>query len=102
MTNDVSAVTPPSPATHPVTRPAAPPTGAKPETDAAVAAATDATVGTEAESLAQLRGDCARMAPHWKAERCGAPAPGTASDLHGVRVPAASAALLLAMSDYGG
>lgn len=53
------------------------------------------------ESLDQLRGDCARMAPHWKAAHRMPPSGGSASDLHGVRVPAASAALLDGMSEYG-
>ncbi|MFG2141277.1 hypothetical protein [Streptomyces sp. NPDC048650] len=53
------------------------------------------------ESLDQLRGDCARMAPRFAAGRSGAPAPGRASDLHGIRVPAKSAALVDGMSDYG-
>jgi hypothetical protein len=54
------------------------------------------------DDLAALRGDCARMARHW------AP-PGPDDDarpvppslIHGVRVPARSARLLDAMSDYG-
>ncbi|MEU8704400.1 hypothetical protein [Streptomyces sp. NPDC048565] len=55
-------------------------------------------------SLAELRGDCARMAPHWAA-----PARTTAkpvepvehSRIHGVTVPPSSARLIDAMSDYG-
>ncbi|MGV9254665.1 hypothetical protein [Streptomyces sp. NPDC003697] len=51
--------------------------------------------------LASLRGDCARMAPHWEApDRTGA-APVPPSLIHGVDVPASSARLLDAMSDYG-
>ncbi|MFH8572246.1 hypothetical protein [Streptomyces sp. NPDC017993] len=53
------------------------------------------------ESLDQLRGDCARMAPHWKAGRRSTPAPAGASDLHGIKVSAASAALVDGMSEYG-
>ncbi|MFD7108345.1 hypothetical protein ACWIG3_35375 [Streptomyces celluloflavus] len=53
------------------------------------------------ESLAQLRGDCARMAPRWRAGRSAAPAPGRAAELRGVEVPAASAALVDGMSEYG-
>ncbi|MER0246024.1 hypothetical protein AAHZ94_29440 [Streptomyces sp. HSW2009] len=57
----------------------------------------------EPESLAELRADCALMAPHW-------PAPGTAGrtappvgpgHIRGVRVPAASAHLVDGMSEYG-
>ncbi|MEV0369403.1 hypothetical protein AB0I10_06220 [Streptomyces sp. NPDC050636] len=53
------------------------------------------------ESLDQLRGDCARMAPRWKAGRPDAPEPGRAADLHGVEVPEKSAALIDGMSEYG-
>ncbi|MEU6401725.1 hypothetical protein [Streptomyces sp. NPDC046985] len=52
--------------------------------------------------LASLRGDCARMAPHWTApprRRASRPVP--PSHIHGVNVPAASARLLDAMSEYG-
>jgi hypothetical protein len=52
--------------------------------------------------LASLRGDCARMAPHWAVpERAPSP-PASPSLLHGVSVPPASARLLDALSDYGG
>ncbi|WP_282703620.1 hypothetical protein [Streptomyces sp. CC219B] len=51
--------------------------------------------------LAALRGDCARMAPHWAAPDRVTPLPVSPSLIHGVRVPAASARLLDAMSDYG-
>ncbi|MGC0332476.1 hypothetical protein RKD23_005466 [Streptomyces sp. SAI-170] len=51
--------------------------------------------------LASLRGDCARMAPHWAvADRLDA-RPVSPSSIHGVTVPPASARLLDAMSDYG-
>ncbi|MFI9049671.1 hypothetical protein [Streptomyces sp. NPDC053427] len=60
-----------------------------------------ASATADPESLDQLRGDCARMAPRFTAARSGAPAPGKASDLHGVRVPARSAALVDGMSEYG-
>ena len=67
----------------------------------------------EPESMDELRGDCARMAPHWSAApffpstahpapaavRPGAPASYEA--LRGVRVPAASARMLEGMSEYG-
>ena len=53
----------------------------------------------EPESMAQLRGDCAHMAPHWPHA---APAEARAPQpLHGVRVPPASARLLEGMSEYG-
>ncbi|SCK25108.1 hypothetical protein [Streptomyces sp. WMMB 322] len=63
------------------------------------------------ESMDELLGDCARMAPHWTepawalhipADR-DVPAVGAASHeaLHGVRVPAASARMLEGMSEYG-
>lgn len=51
--------------------------------------------------LAVLRGDCARMAPHWAAPDRDAVRPVPPSLIHGVRVPATSARLLDAMSDYG-
>lgn len=53
-------------------------------------------------SLAQLRGDCARMAPHWVVPAAAVPAPVPPSLIHGVVVPAASARLLDSMSPYGG
>jgi hypothetical protein len=51
--------------------------------------------------LASLRGDCARMAPHWAAPARAAALPVSPSLIHGVSVPPASARLLDAMSDYG-
>ncbi|MEU6776413.1 hypothetical protein [Streptomyces sp. NPDC046759] len=51
--------------------------------------------------LAALRGDCARMAPHWAAPEHPKARPVPLSLLHGVTVPARSARLLDAMSDYG-
>ncbi|MEU8787732.1 hypothetical protein [Streptomyces sp. NPDC048637] len=53
------------------------------------------------ESLDELRGDCARMAGRWKAGRPSSPEPGRAADLHGVKVPSSSAALVDGMSEYG-
>ncbi|MFI1762853.1 hypothetical protein ACH41H_12490 [Streptomyces sp. NPDC020800] len=50
--------------------------------------------------LASLRGDCARMAPRWAAPRHDS-RPVPPSLIHGVTVPARSARLLDAMSDYG-
>ncbi|MFM9367455.1 hypothetical protein [Streptomyces sp. Da 82-17] len=52
-------------------------------------------------TLEQLRGDCARMAPHWKQARETAPQPVSPANIHGVTVPGTSARLLDAMSDYG-
>ncbi|MER6009256.1 hypothetical protein [Streptomyces bluensis] len=51
--------------------------------------------------LADLRGDCARMAPHWAAPDRIIALPVSPSLIHGVTVPPASARLLDAMSDYG-
>ncbi|MGW2820258.1 hypothetical protein ACWC24_04535 [Streptomyces sp. NPDC001443] len=51
--------------------------------------------------LASLRGDCARMVPHWAAPDRFTPHPVSPSLIHGVTVPSASARLLDAMSDYG-
>ncbi|CAM5415264.1 hypothetical protein [Streptomyces fumanus] len=53
------------------------------------------------ESLAALRGDCARMAPHWPAGARAAARPVPPSLIHGVRVPPASAELLDATAEYG-
>ncbi|MGW6724026.1 hypothetical protein [Streptomyces sp. NPDC054995] len=52
-------------------------------------------------SLAALRGDCARMAPHWTASVKSAPAPVQPSLISGVRIPPSSARLIDAMSEYG-
>ncbi|WP_156721917.1 hypothetical protein [Streptomyces apocyni] len=52
-------------------------------------------------SLEQLRGDCARMAPHWTAPARTAPAPVPPSLIHGIVVPPHSAKLLDSLSDYG-
>ncbi|MFE3635745.1 hypothetical protein [Streptomyces sp. NPDC059168] len=51
--------------------------------------------------LASLRGDCARMAPRWAPPTHAGPGPVPPSLIHGVTVPARSARLLDAMSDYG-
>ncbi|MEV0224261.1 hypothetical protein [Streptomyces sp. NPDC050704] len=51
--------------------------------------------------LVELRGDCARMAPHWVAPARIAALPVSPSLIHGVTVPVGSARLLDAMSDYG-
>lgn len=62
----------------------------------------------EPESLAQLRGDCARVPARWhRHETADAPARGRGDDAgeparpHGVHVPERSAHLLDGMSDYG-
>ncbi|WP_320778531.1 hypothetical protein [Streptomyces sp. CRN 30] len=52
-------------------------------------------------SLASLRGDCARMAPHWPSAERGPALPVPPSLIHGVSVPPRSARLLDAMSEYG-
>jgi hypothetical protein len=52
-------------------------------------------------SLAELRGDCARMAPHWTAAAKTAAKPVERARIHGVTVPPSSARLIDAMSDYG-
>jgi hypothetical protein len=51
--------------------------------------------------LAELRGDCARMVPHWEAPARITARPVSPALIHGVTVPPASARLLDAMSDYG-
>ncbi|MEU5216200.1 hypothetical protein AB0G79_08360 [Streptomyces sp. NPDC020807] len=53
-------------------------------------------------SLAELRGDGARMAPHWVTPVAPAPAPVSPASIHGVVVPAASARLIAATAEYGG
>lgn len=52
-------------------------------------------------SLAALRGDCARMAPHWSAPAKTDRVPVKPSLIHGVTVPPGSARLIDAMSEYG-
>ncbi|MFD7438611.1 hypothetical protein [Streptomyces sp. NPDC059861] len=64
----------------------------------------DASVPTSVDlegDLASLRGDCARMVPHWSAPDRHAARPVPPSLIHGVTVPPRSARLLDAMSDYG-
>ncbi|MFI7386819.1 hypothetical protein [Streptomyces sp. NPDC049813] len=61
------------------------------------------------DGLAALRGDCARMVPHWVLPRApwetdrvaAAPAAEGVAGIHGVVVPAASARLIDAMADFG-
>ncbi|MBA6435347.1 MULTISPECIES: hypothetical protein [Streptomyces] len=64
-----------------------------------------ATGAIEPEYLDQLRGDGARMAPHWTVTVAAAPtrpvSPVAASRIRGITVPATSADLLAGMSDYG-
>ncbi|WP_327711504.1 hypothetical protein OG912_26155 [Streptomyces sp. NBC_00464] len=52
-------------------------------------------------TLAELRGDCALMAPHWVVPTKVAPTPVGPSLIHGVTVPPASARLIDAMAEYG-
>ncbi|MFF5896355.1 hypothetical protein ACFY8O_10585 [Streptomyces argenteolus] len=52
-------------------------------------------------SLAELRGDCARMAPHWVVPAKTTAKPVEPSRIHGVTVPPSSARLIDAMSEYG-
>ncbi|MFJ9866306.1 hypothetical protein [Streptomyces sp. NPDC101165] len=53
------------------------------------------------DDLASLRGDCARMVPHWTVPQHADSRPVPPSLIHGVTVPKRSARLLDAMSDYG-
>ncbi|MFJ2770119.1 hypothetical protein [Streptomyces sp. NPDC087300] len=53
------------------------------------------------ETMETLRGDCARMAPHWAVPAAAATAPVPPSLIHGITVPPASARLLDGMSEYG-
>jgi hypothetical protein len=53
------------------------------------------------ESMETLRGDCARMAPHWVVPATAAAAPVPPALIHGVTVPPASARLIDGMSEYG-
>lgn len=52
-------------------------------------------------TLAELRGDCARMAPHWVVPVRTVPTPVAPSLIHGVNVPPASARLIDATAEYG-
>ncbi|MEU8831128.1 hypothetical protein [Streptomyces sp900116325] len=52
-------------------------------------------------SLAELRGDCARMAPHWVVPATVTSTPVTPALIHGVTVPAASARMIDSMAVYG-
>ncbi|MER5281331.1 hypothetical protein ABT025_37235 [Streptomyces sp. NPDC002809] len=57
--------------------------------------------GESETGLAELRGDCALMAPHWVVPTKTAPTPVAPSLIHGVTVPPASARLIDAMAEYG-
>lgn len=59
------------------------------------------TGAAEPESLDELRGDCARMAPHWALGHAPAPGPVSPARIRGITVPSSSAALLDGMSEYG-
>ncbi|WAP55576.1 hypothetical protein PS467_12510 [Streptomyces luomodiensis] len=68
------------------------------------ASAFSATGVIEPEQLEELRGDGARMAPHWAVTVSPAAAPASPvspSRIRGITVPPASADLLAGMSDYG-
>ncbi|OKI05158.1 hypothetical protein A6A06_11000 [Streptomyces sp. CB02923] len=75
--------------------------GVTPRSAAVSGAASRSVPGTpaEPESMDQLLGDCARMAPHWRSGPQAPPSP--ARELHGISVPASSAALVSGMSEYG-
>lgn len=49
----------------------------------------------------QLLGDCARMAPHWPVPADPRPDRVAPSQIHGIRVPAASARLIASTAVYG-
>ncbi|MFB6620536.1 hypothetical protein ACIGFK_35095 [Streptomyces sp. NPDC085524] len=51
--------------------------------------------------FAGLLGDCARMAPHWAVPAGPRPARVAPSQIHGIRVPAASARLIADTAAYG-
>ncbi|MEU8955724.1 hypothetical protein AB0C93_15620 [Streptomyces sp. NPDC048518] len=61
-----------------------------------------AALPTEApETMETLRGDGARMAPHWAVPAAAAAAPVPPSHIHGITVPPASARVIAGMSEYG-
>ncbi|CAL9395255.1 hypothetical protein [Streptomyces sp. enrichment culture] len=53
-------------------------------------------------TLAELRGDSARMAPHWAVPAVAEPAPVPPSLIHGVVVEPSSVRLIAATAEYGG
>lgn len=56
---------------------------------------------SEPESLAELIGDCRRMARHWEAPKPEKTAVVAPSSLRGITVPAASAHVVGGMAEYG-
>ncbi|MFJ3200676.1 hypothetical protein [Streptomyces sp. NPDC086989] len=62
------------------------------------------TAGNAADTrpaFARLLGDCARMAPHWAVPADPRPDRVAPSQIHGIRVPAASARLIASTAEYG-
>ncbi|CAM5415262.1 hypothetical protein SAVIM338S_02224 [Streptomyces avidinii] len=51
--------------------------------------------------FARLLGDCARMAPHWRVPAGPRQDRVAPSQIHGIRVPAASARLIASTAAYG-
>ncbi|MEU3466188.1 hypothetical protein ABZ721_40445 [Streptomyces sp. NPDC006733] len=56
---------------------------------------------SRSESLADLLGDCRRMAPHWTVPAHAARSAAAPSSLHGITVPLASAHVVDGMAEYG-
>ncbi|MGW1766910.1 hypothetical protein ACWCQL_22930 [Streptomyces sp. NPDC002073] len=56
---------------------------------------------TAESGLAQLLGDCARMAPHWAVPAGPAPVRVAPSQIHGISVPPSSARLIAGTAAYG-
>ncbi|MFJ9340915.1 hypothetical protein ACIRP0_16695 [Streptomyces sp. NPDC101733] len=59
------------------------------------------TGGAARPGFDRLLGDCARMAPHWAVPHEPRPVRVTPAQIHGVRVPPASARLIAATAVYG-
>ncbi|GGZ66908.1 hypothetical protein GCM10010371_28760 [Streptomyces subrutilus] len=57
--------------------------------------------GARQPGLSRLLGDCARMAPHWAVAAGPRPDRVAPSQIHGIRVPQASARLIAATAAYG-
>ena len=56
----------------------------------------------EPESLAELIGDCHKMAAHWEVHAKAAPPEAVSlASLHGIHVPAASVRAVDGMAEYG-
>ncbi|MFJ6936012.1 hypothetical protein [Streptomyces sp. NPDC101132] len=51
--------------------------------------------------MAELLGDCARMAPHWTVPAEPRPDRVAPSQIHGVRVPSSSVRLIAGTAQYG-